>query len=122
MTNYSITKSLHIIRTYLRILNKNERFEVEKSYFIVLHNFLMIEQLFLDEIKLNNKEILVNLKLREVNDINNVLIVFAELYDINSKVRNNVETLDSIEPIRIYLSNKPNIYNELLNSETFILI
>ena len=46
-------------------------------------------------------------------DYQEVLDKFKELYDVNSPVRFSVETLDSIEEVRLFLSENPNIYRKI---------
>jgi len=78
-----------------------------------LNNFLIIERVFFDDIKLNGKEINKYLKLEKLNTPDEVYQKFLELYDTSNKVRVNSETLDSIESVRLYLSKRPEVYSRL---------
>lgn len=86
------------------------------TYFTLIQRFLMLENKFYDQCKEAKKQILVHLELPEIDEIEKMSIVeirelFLELYDCNtSHVRFAIETLDSIEEIRIYLKTKPNFY------------
>lgn len=42
---------------------------------------------------------------------------FLELYDINHKVRNNVETFDNIESVRQYLSKRQEVLNRITENK-----
>jgi len=70
------------------------------KYFVIIHNFLFLENLYFDEVKLNNKELLSNINIPEINSKEEAVSFFKELYDVNSDVRFSIETLDSIEEIR----------------------
>jgi len=117
--DFNIDNKLSILKSYIRILkNPKEKYHLDYdlavTYFIILHNFLIVERRFVDDIKLCNKEINKYLKLEELNNEKDVYKKFLELYDVYHTVRNNVETLDSIDSVREYLSNRPELFRQLL--------
>lgn len=120
-----IEPKLKILKKYIKNLKELEKtkfynpdeFNIELSiiqYFIILHNFLILEQKYYNEVKTANKEINKYLELEDTNDINKIKNKFKELYDSNNNIRFAIETFDSIEPIRIFLKNNRYIYNKLL--------
>ena len=113
---YNIDNKLEILKDYVDRLN-NE-FDVTnnliKAYFIVLHNFLIIERQFYSDVVLAGKEINKYLHIKKAVSIADIINTFNKYYDIYHPVRNNVETLDSIEEIRQYLSKRPEIYKVLI--------
>jgi hypothetical protein len=112
---YDIDPKLKILKSYIHILNNSgKEYDLAKQYFLILHNFLIVERMFADEVKAANKEINKNLILEPLNDDREVYQKFLELYDVNSNVRFGVETLDSIESVRQFLKNNPKIYQGLL--------
>ncbi len=114
-TWYNIDDKLSILKSYIHILkNSKENYDLVISYFIVLHNFLIVERGFFEDVKLHNKEINKYLKLEKLNNEKDVYNKFLELYDTNNIVRNNIETIDNIDSVGEYLSKRPELYRELL--------
>jgi len=114
-TWYNIDDKLYFLKSYIYILkNSKENYNLAISYFIVLHNFLIVERGFFEDIKLHNKEINKYLKLEKLNSEKDVYDKFLELYDTNNIVRNNVETIDTIDIVGKYLSRRPELFRELL--------
>jgi hypothetical protein len=114
-TWYDIDDKLSILKSYIHILkNSKEDYDLVISYFIVLHNFLIVERGFFEDIKLHNKEINKYLKLEKLNNEKDVYNKFLELYDTNNIIRNNVETIDNIDSVGEYLSRRPELFRELL--------
>jgi hypothetical protein len=112
---YDIDDKLSILKSYIHILkNSKENYDLAISYFIVLHNFLIVERGFFDDVKLYNKEINKYLKLEKLNNEKDVYNKFLELYDRHSIIRNNVETIDNIDSVGEYLSKRPELFRELL--------
>lgn len=112
------TKNQKRLREYIKILKDNGAiisgdYGIQLSYFIIIHNFLLIENKYYNLVKMCNKELNNNLNLPKLNTLEEVLDKFKELYDVNSPVRFSVETLDSIEEIRLFLSETPNIYRKI---------
>jgi len=114
-TWYDIDDKLSILKSYIHILkNSKEDYDLAISYFTVLHNFLIVERGFFEDIKLHNKEINKYLKLEKLNNEKDVYNKFLELYDTNNIIRNNVETIDNIDSVGEYLSRRPEFFRELL--------
>jgi len=112
---YDIDEKLKILKSYIHILNNDsKKYELAKKYFIILHNFLLIERMFYEEVKEARKEINKHLNLEKLNDQHDVYQKFLELYDINSHIRFAIETFDSIESIRLFLKERPITYQKLM--------
>ena len=113
---YDIDNKLYLLRSYIHILDNNDNINIDlyKKYFIILHNFLIIERMFYDDVVINNKEINNNLKLEKLNTVEQVINKFNELYDVYNIIRNNIETFDNIDSIGNYLNKNKKIYTELI--------
>lgn len=121
-----------ILKSYIDLINKDyESFEIEdeggswnkwhlpKMYFIVLNNFLHVENMFLSDVVAANKELNSNLHLSKINSLDELFDVFNDLYQKNFKVRFSVETLDSIETVGLFLKNNRNLYSEYYSKRKF---
>lgn len=99
--------SQKILRKYIKTLKSYEGTNVEfaLSFFTLLHNLLYIEDLYLQEVILCNKELNKYVDITPSIDIDYILATFHRLYDPNHKVRFSIETLDSIEQVRILRKN-----------------
>ena len=103
------TNSLNILERYLETSVKNEESNVLFSFFWSLANTIVYELYFEQEIKQANKEVLKHLThLKPINDEMNeeeklaiIQTEFERLYHPEHPVRFAVETLDSIEEVRI---------------------
>ena len=112
----SISNKQDVLRQYIDVLkadSSNPNNDLAITYFIILINFLDIERMFSGEIKQAGKQLNANLNVEPLDDVEAVYKKFLELYDNHSKVRFAVETFDSIEPIRLYLKDHPEVYREL---------
>lgn len=111
-------ENLYILKSYINILDNetsiNHNLILAKHYFILLHNFLLIERMFQDDVNIAGKQLNVNLNITKLNNKTEVYNKFVELYDRYNIIRNNVETFDSCEPVRKYLTANPKVYRELL--------
>jgi hypothetical protein len=131
--NYDIDHKLNLLRGYIHLLKSSDSYmdnvylvddsEVKEGaynidsaihYFIIIHNFLIIERGFYPEVKECNKEINKYLDIKPLNSVEGVLELFHELYDPHHKVRFAIETFDSIESVRKFISDRPNVYNTLI--------
>lgn len=113
---YNIDDKLYLLKSYISILkNSDKDYDLAISYFTVLHNFLIIERMFYEDVKLANKEINKYLQLEKLSNEEEIYGKFLELYD-NEKsiIRTNVETFDNIERINLYLKANTKVYTELL--------
>lgn len=110
----SFTENQKRLRKYIKILKDNyelgkedfgdyNKFDIIMRYFIVIHNFLYLENKYFDKVKITGKELNKYLDLPNLESLGDIINKFNELYDTNSKVRFSVETLDSIEEIRLIL-------------------
>jgi len=92
---------------FLEVLTSNKS-TLEKAFFSALLNGLVYELYFLDDIKVANKEVLPHLgELTPITDDmskeEKLAIIqreFERLYDLRHPVRNNLETLDSVDAVR----------------------
>jgi hypothetical protein len=111
----NLSNKLSILKKYIQIIDDTKSdYYLAKKYFIILYNFLIIEQEFFDDVVACGKQINKYLELKELNNIDEVYQKFLELYDTKHHVRFSVETFDSIESVRQYLSKHPEIYNKLV--------
>jgi hypothetical protein len=114
----NFTENQKRLREYIKILKENydlgvikdeggnyNKFDIIIRYFIIIHNFLYLEDRYFDVVKLSGKELNKYLKLSKLESLEDVINKFNELYDTNSKVRFGVETFDSIEEIRLLLND-----------------
>ena len=105
-----------ILRRYIKILKKQDpnffNIDIFLDYFIIIHNFLLLEEKFKDKVVISNKEINKYLDLENTTDVSKILDKAKELYDPKNKVRFAVETFDSIEEIRIYLKEHGDIIHD----------
>ena len=101
------------IREYVKTLKTSDKFnpdihDIWIRFLTALHNFLHIEEKFIDEVKLNNKEINKHLILPKTKDFDEIINICKKYYDNNNKVRFGLETLDSIEEVRNYIKTLSN--------------
>ena len=109
------------LKRYIKILKgefKNGRnYDFAIRYFTIIHNFIIIEQGFIDDYILKKDQINLNLKLKHSKNYSDIYDEFLELYDPSHKIRNNVENFDrNWEIIKNYLKTKTDIYTKLLNT------
>lgn len=105
--NYSMV--FKILLEYLQILINNPTKEILYNYFDNVINSLVYELYFTKEFNESKKQILFYLlDMKPIVNANNeeqklaiIQSEFERLYDPNHPVRNNLETLDSIEEVRI---------------------
>lgn len=117
---YDIDNKLYLLKSYIKIIKNSistdniQNKDIMIKYFIIIHNFLIIEKMFTQEIILARKELNKYLYLEKLNNIEDINKKFLELYNPHHNVRFSVETFDSIEPIRIWLNEHRSVYNTLL--------
>ena len=112
---YDIDDKLNLLKSYIHILNNSPKdYHLAKRYFIILHNFLIIERSFFNDVVACDKQINKFLTLDKLKTIKDVYSKFLELYDIKHQVRNSLETFDSIESVSQYLTKRPEIYDKLI--------
>ena len=103
------TGILNKLENYLKFLTKLQKDDLLKSFFMELNNGVAYELFFPESVSSVQKNIIASLS--DLPDIymdksveeNHSIIknVFEKLYDPNHPVRNNLETLDSIEEVRV---------------------
>ena len=104
------------LREYIKILKENsdlENINFFIRYFIIIHNFLHMEEKYSDLIKMSNKELNKYLNLPKLKNVDDIIDKFYELYDLNSKVRFAAETLNSIDEVNEFISDKPNFFDKI---------
>ena len=113
-------KNLEILKGYIDALNISKEInKVMLSYAIILHNFIILERIYSEEVEQSGYEINKYLNLDshlsyQEYTINKVLI---ELYGPSHKVRNNVETINRVKPIGNFLSSNPEMYNRVYTED-----
>lgn len=98
----------------LRVYSNTIKDVLAKTYFLILHNALKLEKKFGEDIKRAGKEINENLDLKLVTEPEDIYNEFLRLYDVYHPVRNSVETLDSIESIRLWMKDHPEYFNKFM--------
>lgn len=114
---YDIDYKLYILKSYINILKNanDDKYQIAINYFIVIYNFLIIERMFYNDVVISNKEINKYLELEKLYDDQQVYDKFLSLYDTNNIIRNNIETIDSIDSVNDYISkNRNKIFYKLL--------
>lgn len=99
--NLEISK-LHKIQGII-LKENNENFLLQKGWFTWCVKALYLEDAFKKEFKACGKELLIHFDVPEVNTMAEVNEYFLEIYDVNHPIRNIVETMDSIEEVRVIL-------------------
>ena len=112
----NFTENQKRLREYIKILKENydlgivkddggdyNKFDIIIRYFTIIHNFLYLENSYFNIVKLSDKELNKYLNLTKLESLEDIINKFNDLYDTNSKVRFSIETLDSIEEIRLLL-------------------
>jgi len=123
--NRILRSYVHILQNYLNN-NINDMTEGDISnyntyirYFIIIHNFMVIEREYYPHVKKANKEINKFLKIEKLTNVSDIIEKFTELYNPNHIVRYNIETFDTIYIIRNSInyrkSNGMDMYTKLLN-------
>jgi len=100
--------SLETLVDYIQFLNKQEK-SLQSAFFEQLVDGLVYELYFPEELKVAGKEILPHIgELEPITDdmsegekLAVIQREFDRLYDPNHPVRNNLETLDSVDVVRI---------------------
>jgi len=119
--NQYFDDKLRILKKYIKIIsNIPEKSEnanlLTKRFFIILHNFLIIEHGFYKELKENNyKEIDKYINLENCENIDIINEIFLILYDPNGQIRYNLEKFNENEIIKSYFENRPHIFEKLIN-------
>ena len=86
-----------------------DKYHFQFRYFTIIVNALFLEEKYQADVTAANKEILKYLDLPTLKEVEPILDLFTELYDTHHKVRFAIETLDSVESIRLELKDKPEL-------------
>ena len=112
-------QNLEFLKAYVRILDNEGKlyssYNLAKAYFIILHNFILIEHKFQADVSACNKEINTHLNLVHLDSVQDVYDLFFKLYEVNHVIRNNVETLDSVESVRDCLRIRLYVYKDFID-------
>lgn len=103
------TGILNKLENYLNFLSKLQKDDLLKSFFMELNNGVAYELFFPESVSAVQKNIISGLSDLPDIDMDNsveenhsiIKNAFERLYDPNHPVRNNLETLDSIEEVRV---------------------
>ncbi len=104
------TKNIFDIKfSYLKILTDKQNFEIHYSFFQEVVDGIVFELYFPEEIKSAGKQIIkylddlkpITADMSEEEKLAIILSEFERLYDPNHRVRFAIETLDSVEEVRI---------------------
>jgi hypothetical protein len=107
---FSVVSSLDTIVSYIEHMSAEDNKSIlVQKYFDLLADSIVLELYFPSKIKTANKEILKHLgDIKPINDdmsdeekLAVIQSEFDRLYDPKHPVRNNLETLDSVEEVRI---------------------
>lgn len=113
-----VEQNRKILRQYIRYLSACGGGEASKKaikYFIILHNFLAIEDRFYDQVSMANKQLNNVLLLQELRSVTSILGKFNLLFDPAHVIRLRIETMPSIEEIKLYLSGEGvDVYKKLI--------
>lgn len=126
----TVEENRRLVRRYIRTLSKpctpKKRTNVQGTeiraeqmirFFIVLHNFLHIEDLYYDQFLMKNMSINTNVKLsKEVINYFSALHYYGRMSVRGSKVRAGIERAEEIEEVRTLLREEENkdIYTKLI--------
>lgn len=112
-------ENLKLLKEYVQILDKEGKsytsYNLAKGYFIILHNSILIERKFQADVSACNKEINKHLNLVRLDSVQDIYDLFFKLYHVNHVIRNNVETLVSVDSIRDYLISRLYFYREFVD-------
>jgi len=116
-------KNKLILRRYVRKLGQFKGMKEAnkaRTFFIVLHNFLSLEDKCYDQCLMNDTSLNTHVKLLDDPVLYNTVINFyTKFYDPNSRVRFAVEFMDTIEEIRLFLKDKDFMYTRLVLDKEF---
>lgn len=109
-----------ILKQYISLLQAGEDSpykDLAIAYFRIIYNALVLEEQFGKEMALAGKTVNDKLDVESLQSVPEVEQKFLELYDVYHPVRNAVETLDSIEEIRLWMQNNPDFYDKFLKED-----
>lgn len=124
MADKTIRENRQILRRYVRFLNKYKGMkntEKARRFFIVLHNFLGIEERCYDQCLTLDKQINVHMNLlTKPQYYSSVTAYFHKYYDPNHRIRVSIEKFDLIDEARIFMdANDEALYDRLILDSEF---
>jgi len=109
MTREDIRNRQKALRRYIRLLGYKSHVKDAKKaqrFLMIIHNYLWVEDLYYDQMLMNNKSIGKHLKLDEgITSVNKAISLFKEVYDPNHHVRSAIETLEDISDIKYFMNS-----------------
>lgn len=78
--------------------------EVQYSWFTWCVKALLLEEIFDTEFIKAGKHILKHFNVPKVETVEDINIYFLEIYNVHHPIRNNIETMDSIQEVREYVN------------------
>jgi hypothetical protein len=117
----AIKENRYIIRKYLRALSVSKNVDayhrsdtdIAIKFFIILHNVLVLEDEFYDQCVMANKPMNKYLHISRSWRVDDILGEFNNLYNKDTRVRKNIESIHKVEEIRYVLKQNPNFYKKL---------
>lgn len=103
----TISENRKLLRKYIRLLGRYKGMNNAQNalqYFIIVHNFLAIEEKYYDQVMMGKKQINKHLSLiTNITYVSTAINYYEDLYDPSNQVRFAIETMDIIEEVRLYL-------------------
>jgi hypothetical protein len=87
--------------------------ELAIKYFVILHNFLLLEDMHYDQAIMAKSNINKHLNLKPLPKVRDIMTIFYRVYNHGSKVRCGLEGLKKVEEVALLLKHNPHIYNKL---------
>lgn len=87
-------RNRNILKQYIKTLLP--QYEIPVSYFTIMHNFLILEEMFKDKIP-SDKKLIGILDLKKLSTKEDIYKKFMELYDPESGLRNRFEKFNEID-------------------------
>jgi hypothetical protein len=89
----------------LSFLYGKDMYVLQYAFFDWCIRGLMLEETFDREFKLAGKELLKHFDIPQLDTIDQINEYFLEIYNVHHPIRNNLETMDSIEEVRQFLKS-----------------
>lgn len=109
MTREDIKIKQKALRRYIRLLGYKSHVKDAKKaqrFLMIIHNYLWVEDLYYDQMLMQNKSIGKHLKLEEgITNVNNAIALFRTVYDPNHHVRSAIETLEDVSDIKYFFQS-----------------
>jgi len=108
LKDFVYEKNLKILKHYIKILKTESNTDIISipiKFFIILHNYLVLEKMFQEELKVGCGSIMLNefLHIEWYNNSKEIYETFEKLYDPNHIIRNNMEKFNEIPIISDFL-------------------